>query len=512
MGAGKRHEAVHHLAKASEESEGRLDHHMKVAQKLIQLHETDKALSALRREIQGNPHHGKAYCLMGCCLMAKGQPDGALVSFDRAIALDPNNAMAYRERALAYKALRRLEEALKSVEQAVHLAPDDPDCLWSYAHLYRLNDHIDDALDILAKILHSFPGHEKSVLETAYAYKDNQQLDNALYYVQEAILFPKMEREAKALKAEILLQKEDWTQGWSAYEERIDLYPAPTALKAAPLWQGQTDKDCKLLIHVDGCFSDAIQFARFITKAKEKVSILYVACPKPLYRLFSGITAIDGLYEQGQVLPVCDAWCRLGSLPHVLKIDDLDALPVYRPYLAAHETDKPVWQDRVGGLSGNKKVGLVWQGDDQWHDDPRRSPGIWPFSRLFYMRDITFVGLQVGTSNDVLLDPQLAKMVHNVGIEVLDFADTAAVLDQLDLVITCDTAVAHLAGAMGKAVWVMIPYAHDWRWGTIDEQATVLTTPWYPSMTLYRQSSAGDWADVFARIGQDLDRFSRHSS
>jgi len=509
MGAGKVTEAKHHLDAASVHSEERADHHMKVAAKLLQLHDVDKALNALRREIKVVPNNDNAYRLMGSCLMSKGQTDGALVSFDRAIALNPQAAMAYAERAVAYQSLRRMDEALSSVEGAVSILPDDPNCLWTYAHILRLMDRCDDSLDILAKILRVHAGHHKSLLETAYAYKDKQQLDNALYYAKEAQVLDENNPHIRTLIGEILLQADNWQTGWAAYEARVDHYPIMSDVSAHPLWDGVQGDGRQLLVHVDGCYSDALQFARFLKMAKDRVAGLYVIAPKSLVRLFNGISEVDAVIVQGQSLPYVDAWCRLGSLPHILGMQHLDHLPAFRPYLSAQASEKAVWAERVKPISGQKKVGLVWQGDETWGDDMRRSPGIWPFSRLFYMRGIDFIGLQVGTANNVLMDPQLSKMVQNLGIEILDFADTAAIIDGLDLVITCDSAVAHLAGAMGKAVWMMLPFAHDWRWGVIEATAGVATTPWYPSMTLYQQTVGGEWADVFARIGQDLDRFSR---
>jgi len=236
------------------------------------------------------------------------------------------------------------------------------------------------------------------------------------------------------------------------------------------------------------------------------VGNVYLACPKGLARLYAPLDLIDAIVMQDSARPRHDIQASLNSLPDLLEIKSPDDLPEFNSYLSAVERDVEQWRARLATDAKGSKVGLVWQGDCTYRKDRRRSPGIWPFSRLFYMRNIDFFSLQVGDGADVLTDPQLSKVVRNYGIDLLDFADTAALIEALDLVITCDTAVGHLAGAMGKPCWMVLPYAVDWRWG-MPQAVDGVQSLWYPSVKLYRQSAHGDWADVFARLGLELDRF-----
>ena len=502
--------AKKHFREASRQSATRGDFHLKVTNKLIQLNDYDGALAALRREIKIKPNSEIAYCLMGDCLSAKGEYDGAVLSYDRAIEHKPSFSKAYSMRGLALMALGQAQDAHESCQKAVQLNPNDWDALMALGILLRENDKINEAIDTLTKAARLAPAEVKPSVELALAYQDNLDLDQALYYIREARSLAPRDKEIEFRAAQIKLQMGRWEEGWKAFEARkfVKDYQQllPKSDVSAPQWTGESLNDKRIVLYAEGVVSDALQFIRFIPLVQARVKDVYICCQKDLARLFAAVDGVAGVVPQGTPLPRHDVQASLSSLPYVLGLNSFEDLPPFIPYLSAAEKDVTLWRDRLAQDSTGTTVGLVWQGAKSYRKDSRRSPGIWPFSRLFYMRNIDFFGLQVGDGSDVLMDPQLSKVVRNYGIDLLDFADTAALIKALDLVITCDTAVAHLAGAMGKPVWMVLPRAVDWRWG-IPGSGDGVDTPWYPSMTIYRQSEAGDWADVFARIGQELDHF-----
>ncbi|NVK18057.1 MAG: tetratricopeptide repeat protein [Methylocystaceae bacterium] len=499
-----------HFDAASRCSARRADFHMKVAKKLVQLNDYDSALSALHRETKLNPANAQAYCLMGDCLSAKKEYDGAVLSYNRAIDHAPREGLAYARRGLALLSLGHIQDAYESCQHAVQIAPNNWETLCAHGILLREDDQLNEAVDVLARAIKAAPNESKPLLEIALAHQDNLDLNHALHYIHEAKILSPKDNEIQLRHAQILLQSGKWEDGWKVYESR-KLLPEYKALLSstdskAPQWDGSVLGNKRIVLYAEGGFSDAIQFVRFVSMVKERVSDVYVCCQKDLARLFAAVEGLSGVIPHGTPLPRHDVIASLNSLPYLLGIDAETDLPVFTPYLSPVEKDVKVWRDRIVRDSSGVTVGLVWQGARDYRKDSRRSPGIWPFSRLFYMRGLDFFGLQVGDGSDVLSDPQLSKVVKNYGIDLLDFADTAALIEALDLVITCDSAVAHLAGAMGKPVWMVLPHAVDWRWG-IPSGYEGEKSVWYPTMTLYRQAVAGDWADVFARLGQELDRF-----
>ncbi|WP_417794935.1 tetratricopeptide repeat protein [Terasakiella pusilla] len=506
--SGKVQEATQHFEAASRFSADRADFHVKVANKLIQLNDYDGAMSALYREAKLHPHNADTYFLMGDCLSQRGEFDGAVLSYDRAIENNPSFALAYAQRGLALLALGRLADAHESCQKAVQIDGTDWQCLCALGVLLREDDHLNDAIDVLLKAVRLAPTEWKPLLEIALAYQDNLELDHAVHYIREAQSLNLKDKGIEFRLGQILLQAGRWEEGWPAYEARKKLATyKPLLSKAqcnAAVWSGQNLSDKRLVLFAEGSVSEAIQFIRFVPMVLERAKDVYIYCQKDLARLFSSIKGVSGVIHEGTNPPRCEFMASLNSLPLVLGVNSRKELPFFRPYLSADKGDVQQWQQRVSADSKGLSVGLVWQGSRSYRKDTRRSPGIWPFSRLFYMRGLDFFGLQVGDGSDVLDDPQLSKVVKNYGADLVDFADTAALIQCLDLVITCDSAVAHLAGAMGKRVWIVLPYAVDWRWGTPKGGAGV-ACHWYPSMTIYRQSEPGEWADVFARLGQELE-------
>jgi tetratricopeptide (TPR) repeat protein len=267
----------------------------------------------------------------------------------------------------------------------------------------------------------------------------------------------------------------------------------------APLWDGKQLGGKTLLLHCEQGLGDSIQFIRYAALIKKNGGRVVLACPPPLVRLFSGVLGIDQIYPDGRDLPPCDCHAPVMSLPHLFKTT-LDAIPGGFPYLHVDQAAHNVWRDRLASCPG-LKVGVVWRGNPEHANDRNRSATAALFSQFFTHPEITAVSLQKDATDDELKTlGAIPGVFFDAGPLLKDFADTAACIAALDLVIAVDTSVCHLAGAFGKPVWTLVSFVHDWRWLTERED-----TPWYPDMRLFRQPAMGDWQSVAGQVRAALN-------
>jgi hypothetical protein len=285
-------------------------------------------------------------------------------------------------------------------------------------------------------------------------------------------------------------------RGWESYEWRLRS-GALDGLheREAPLWTGEALAGRRLLVWAEQGLGDTLQFVRYAALlAGQGVDVVVEVQPE-LERLVRQSLPQVEVVARGQRLPQFDVHAPLMSLPHLLHTR-LDTIPAEVPYLFAEEA-----ADRLGARDGRLRVGLVWAGNPQHKNDRRRSLNPNVLAPLSSLRDIQWFSLQPGTTTPPPLD------LVDLTADLTDFADTAALLMQLDLVVTVDTSVAHLAGALGRPVWILLPYAADWRW--LVERSD---SPWYPSARLYRQSAPGDWPSVVERLRADLAKLRRQAT
>ncbi len=266
---------------------------------------------------------------------------------------------------------------------------------------------------------------------------------------------------------------------------------------AQPQWRGEDIAGKTILLHAEQGFGDTIQFVRYAPLVAAKGASVILEAPDSLMPLLDGFNGVTTMIAHGQALPPFDLHCPLMSLPLAFGTT-LATIPENGPYLRAPAERLEKWRTRLGALSG-KRVGLVWSGKPAHKNDRNRSIALSRLAPLLAVAGVNFVSLQQDYRDadraELANYPQLVRLDR----ELADFADTAAAVAALDLVITVDTAVAHLAGAMGKPVWILLSHVLDWRW--LLERSD---SPWYPSARLYRQAAIGDWDGVIARLAQDL--------
>jgi tetratricopeptide (TPR) repeat protein len=300
-----------------------------------------------------------------------------------------------------------------------------------------------------------------------------------------------------------LLGRRDYAEGWQAYESRADptIPGAVTApMMPMPQWQGEGMAGERLLVLTEQGYGDHIQFARFVPRLAERgVEVVIGASPEmgalsaTLRGVSRVVTQVDEAWASG-----AHRWTFVGSLPRLLGVGESD-LAMTEPYLRADATRVAAWRSRFAELDGALKVGLVWAGRSSHGNDWRRSIPFEQFAPLAAIPDVAFIGMQVGDAGRQTGDGAGALRMLDVGSELSDFADSAALLCALDLLITVDSAPAHLAGALGRPVWNLVPFMPDWRWRGDDQRSR-----WYPAMRLFRQSRRGDWAGVVERVAGEL--------
>jgi tetratricopeptide (TPR) repeat protein len=506
-----------------------LHHNRGVALKRLERFEA--AILAFDRAIALQPDHAEAHNERAGALMDHGKLAGALAGYERALSLRPNSVGFMVNVAMVLCLLERHAEVLPITDRALAIKPDDTGALIARTEaLLALGQAaeglsaIDAALKInpgladaylwrsKALILSGEPEAALAAAETAcqiaprdaaarrgygFALGHLNRVEEALAAYDMALTLKPDDTESSWNRALALLVLGRFEEGWLAYECRNLRRGNQTARQyPKPLWCGkQLIKDQHLYIYWEQGLGDTVQFARYALLAAAAGAQVTFSVQEPLLRLFKDLTPGVTIIGQNDAPAEFDLYCPLLTLPLAFGTR-LETIPAFeKGYLTAPAEDIARWDQRLP--KGQRRIGLVWSGSRMHANDANRSAPLVKLSPLFQQGDV-WVSLQK-EMRDADRAALGAADIVDMGAELGDFADTAALIANLDLVITVDTSVAHLAGALGKPTWVMLPFAPDFRW-LLDRE----DSPWYPNMRLFRQSGAGDWDGVVARIGEAL--------
>jgi hypothetical protein len=303
--------------------------------------------------------------------------------------------------------------------------------------------------------------------------------------------------EAHVNRALTRLHVGDWQRGWQEFEWRWRTADALPRGLAQPWWRGEPLAGRTILLYAEQGLGDTIQFIRFAPIVKRRGGTVVVECQQPLVRLLEGCAGVDRLVGQGDALPAFDVQAPLLSLPGILKTSP-ETIPADVPYLSVRPAAVQAWRERLKEIDGFR-IGIAWQGNPAVRGDRLRSIALGHFAALAEIPGVRLVSLQKGPGAEQLEAAGGRFRITELGSRLQDFADTAAVMNSLDLVITSDTGPAHLAGALGVPVWVALSLAPDWRWSSGRSDS-----PWYPTMRLFRQKEWGNWQAVFEEIKKSL--------
>jgi tetratricopeptide (TPR) repeat protein len=434
------------------------------ANALIVLNRHRDALAELQTVLARKPQHFEARLNSALAQAALGFDERALADFDAALALSPAHPVAHFNRGVVLIKLRRYAEAVAANERALAAAPD----------------------------------YVVAWLNRGMALAQLRRFDEAIASYGEVLARRKDNADAHFNRALALLTLGDYRRGFQDYEWRWRRTGAATQKsRGRPLWLGDYTLAGKtILLHAEQGLGDTIQFARYAPLVAAQGAKVVLEVHPELKALLTRLDRVTAVIARGEAPPPFDAHCPLGSLPLALKTE-LPSVPATIPYLSADETHVKKWSARIGALPG-PRIALAWAGNPAHDNDRNRSIALSTLAPLLAM-PASFISIQRELRGDEAAQLAAQPRLIHIGGELASFDETAAVLALCDLLISVDTAPVHLAGAMGRPVWVLVPFTPDWRW-TLDGE----TTPWYPTARLFRQSSLADWNAVIARVATAL--------
>jgi tetratricopeptide (TPR) repeat protein len=420
----------------------------------------EEAISSYLRLLAVKPYHAELHNNLGVALRLVGKLDASVSHHRLSLAADPDNPALHSNLGNALRAANRLDEAVKHHFQSIRLNRDYGEGFYNLALCLRDLGRLDEAVGCFARALALNPDNRRARTELAIA----------------------------------LLLRGELEEGFAAYETRKRLPETPTPDFVQPAWDGGSIEGKRILLYPEQGLSDALLFVRFARELKRRGATVLVLCQALLKELLAGADFIDGVVAEGEKLPEFDVHASMMSLPHLCR-SGFEA--VAAPYLKA-PADSRI---KLGRLDRARlRIGIYWAAMPGQPQDRQRSVPFPHFLALAGDPELLVFSLQGGAHQKDIQQFGAGGLVHDVGRGIFDFAEAATALSQLDLLVSIDAPIAHLAAAMGLRTWVLLPSTADWRWQLGGPRA-----PWYPSARLFRQPRFADWSSVFADVRQELD-------
>jgi hypothetical protein len=414
------------------------------------------------------------------------------------LAVAPNQPDTLHMSGIVAFRLGRQQEALEKMERAIEVGIDIGLYLRNICEVYRTLNRLDDAVAAARRAAALAPSDPLCLHNLAVIHYERVEIDASIEAAERALMMKPDMAGAHFARAEALLVRGDWAEGWEEYEWRFRIADAARMMPPTdkPQWDGKPFTDGVLLFVADQGFGDVIQFSRYIPWALERCPDAVIACSSEMIPVLRQFLPQDKIIVRWEDAPPFKAFIPLSGLPrlHGARVDNVLA-PV--PYLHADAARVAAWTERLRRLAPGtqKRIGIVWAGRPTHNNDRRRSSKLADFGPIAALPGVALVSLQKGPSADQAGSYFGRAPLINIGAEVKDYNDTMALLECLDLVVTVDTSVGHLAAAMGKPVWILLATSPDWRW-----LLSRSDTPWYPSVRLFRQTVPRQWGDVFRGV------------
>ena len=459
-----------------------------------------EAARFLFEAVKIQPAYFDAVYNLGLVLQELDRISEAVSCYEQALRLNPDSAPAWNNLGVAHHKAGRSAQAVECHRRAIGLEPAVSSHYNNLAYALRGMDRPTEAIQEIQTALQFDPSSWTLKLNLGDALREAGRIDESIAVYEELLQAEPSLAEAHFGRAFSLLVAGDMARGWEEYEWRWCMkdHAAPREFPQAA-WQGGEVKGLRLFVHAEQGAGDCIQMARYLPELARRGARVILECSGSLVRLLRTMEGVEQVIAKGDTLPAFDRSCALMSLPRCLKTT-VDSIPASVPYLAG-PGHTPKLPHVSGAVGSDLKIGLVWAGNPSLLNDRHRSIPLEIFQPLLARTKATFYSLQVRQGSASAPNPPESKLV-DLSPLIRDYADTAALVDQLDLVISVDTSVAHLAGALGRPIWLLLPFAPDWRWllGRAD-------SPWYPTMRLFRQPQPGDWAAVVRQVESGLAGF-----
>jgi hypothetical protein len=379
------------------------------------------------------------------------------------------------------------------------MKPDFAEAHNNLSHVLNDQGRFDEAISASRRALQLNPALPDAWLNLGNGLTDVAQFAEAAAAYDRSLQLRPNSNRARFNRALLWLLQGDFDRGWPLYEARWNASQVPERIFQEPRWDGSELQGRRVLVYAEQGLGDAIQFVRYVHLVAARGGEVIIECRAPLVDLFRTIAGVARVVAAGDALPPFDLHIPMLSLPLVFKTTG-ETIPQKAPYLFADPTRRATWRERVGGNRGRWRVGFNWLGNYRHAANRARSLALSQWLPLLTLEGVDFFSLQVeGGTEQIRQFPALAGVIDHTS-HLRDFADTAAFMEELDLIISVDTSVVHLAGALGRPVWTLLQFVPDWRWGL-----NSLQTPWYPTMRLWRQPALGDWNSVIQQVAAELD-------
>lgn len=458
-----------------------------------------EAIRLIGRALRLNPANAAYANSLGLALLAQGRADEAEDAFARALGLDPALAEAHNNLGNARMARDNVAGAAAAYRRAIAIREDHAEAHANLAAALRKAGDLAAARAAAERALAIRPDYVGALCTLGLIRHEQGEYEAALGVYDRALALDPSHATTRANRATLLLLLGLMEEGWREYEWRWRAQGFTTAARefGKPPWDGSDLAGRTILIHAEQGLGSAIQFVRYVPLVAARGGKVILECQPPLARLFASLVGrgAEAIVGKGEPLPEFAVHAPLMSLPRLFGTT-LTTIPNTVPYLSVEEQLRALWRERLAYLP-EPRVGLAWAGNPNHANDRNRSLPARLLAPLLARPGLSFIDLQVGAAASERADlPEGALASPG---ELRDFADTAAIIAELDLVISVDTAVAHLAGALAKPVWILLPFVGEWRW--LEERTD---TPWYPTMRLFRQQRPGDWEGVIGAVGEAL--------
>ena len=467
---------------------------------LYELGQFSEALAHDDAAIRINPDFAQAHCNRGNALRQLQKVKEAIASYNQAIALQPQNAVAFYNRGVAFQEAGHLFPAIESYCQALVLEPHNAQTHFNLGDAYHACVQLELALSCYDKAIGLAPRYADAQNNRGLVLRDLGRLDEAVISFSQAIAQDAGHADAHLNMGLTFLLKGDFQRGWELYEWRWKAKGTNLIIPnfEQKIWMGRSSLENKtILIHGEQGLGDALQFCRYLSQLKNRGARVLLAVHHSLRALFETLDGVDAFINKDEALPLFDYHCPLLSLPLALQTD-MDSIPKSPAYLRADPEKVSEWAVLLGAKT-KPRIGVVWSSTSKFKGDAQRSMTFAQFQQALPPSEFQYICLQKEIKESDLLSFSERQDVAFYGDQLHDFSDTAALVENLDLIISTCTSVPHLSGAMGKPTWVLLGHVPDWRWMLHRDDS-----PWYPSVKIYRQDASWQWDAVVDRVRQDL--------
>jgi tetratricopeptide (TPR) repeat protein len=492
---GKHDEAAAALERAADMQPQRIDLHGAAGSAWARAGDGYRAAAAFRRVLAIKPDHAAALSNLAMALANTGALDEALQAAQRGLELEPDSAVSHGSIAVVYDKLGRDAEAVAEFERAAELNPRNADYYGHRATVLERMGKLEEAVEVYQQGAQAVPNDVRLFSNLSNILRRRRRYAESVRAAERAIrIFPGYS-DAHGNRALSLLALGDYTNGFVEYEWRWrcdNFTTAPREFKR-PMWDGSDPAGRTILIHTEQGYGDTFQFLRYVPMLADRGAKVIVECNHSLVKLIARVRGVSRVVAAGLALPDFDLHTPLLSLPRDFGTT-LETIPADVPYLSPEPQRVEAWRERL--REGDFKIGLVWAGNAK--PDPARTVPAALLSKLAGIPGARFYGLQKRSAPTYQPSPPELQLI-DLDDELNDFHDTAAAMMNLDLILTIDTAAAHLAGALARPTWTLLPWSPDWRW-MLDRE----DSPWYPTMRLFRQSRQDEWSDVIDRVREEL--------